>query len=76
MGDLFVNFIGAFIFSVIGYIYIKHRGSNTRAKKFAEKFIPTLDEEEIARDRQRELRKAEKKKKETESGKNESEIDQ
>ena len=76
MGDLFVNFIGAFIFSIIGYIYIKYRGSNTRAKKFAEKFIPTLDEEEIARDRQRELRKAEKKKKETESGKNESEIDQ
>jgi len=63
MEDLFVNFIGAFIFSIIGYVYIKHRGNNSRAKKFAERFIPTLDEEEIERDRERERRKAEKKKK-------------
>ena len=63
MEDLFVNFIGAFIFSIIGYVYIKHRGKNSKAKKFAERFIPTLDEEEIERDRERERRKAEKKKK-------------
>ncbi len=64
MEDLFVNFIGAFIFSIIGYVYIKHRGKNSKAKKFAERFIPTLDEEEIERDRERERRKQEKKKKE------------
>ena len=63
MEDLFVNFIGAFIFSIIGYVYIKHRGKNSKAKKFAERFIPTLDEEEIERDRERERRKQEKKKK-------------
>lgn len=63
MEDLFVNFIGAFIFSIIGYVYIKYRGKNSKAKKFAERFIPTLDEEEIERDREREKRKKEKKKK-------------
>ena len=36
MKDLFVNFIGAVVFSVIGYFYIKTRGKS----KFAEYFIP------------------------------------
>ena len=36
--DLFVNFIGALVFSFIGYFYVKHRGQN----KFASKFIPTI----------------------------------
>lgn len=42
MEDLFVNFIGAVIFSVIGYFYIKHRGKG----KLAQVFIPTLSEDE------------------------------
>ena len=40
--DLFVNFIGAVTFSVIGYFYIKHRGKG----KLARAFIPTLIEQE------------------------------
>lgn len=39
MKDLFVNFIGAVAFSIIGYIYIKYRG---RRKSVAEKLIPTV----------------------------------
>ena len=37
MHDLFVNFIGAVVFSVFGLVYIKNRG-----KGIAAKFIPTL----------------------------------
>lgn len=35
--DLFVNFIGAAVFSSIGFLYVKNR----EKYKFAEKFIPT-----------------------------------
>lgn len=42
MEDLFVNFIGAVTFSVIGYFYIKHRGKG----KLARAFIPTFSEQE------------------------------
>ena len=42
MEYLFVNFIGAVTFSVIGYFYIKHRGKG----KLARAFIPTLSEQE------------------------------
>jgi len=38
MKDLIVNMIGAFVFSVIGYFYIKTRGKGRIAKKF----IPTV----------------------------------
>lgn len=38
MEDLFVNFIGAAVFSVIGYYYIKNKGQG----RFARQFIPTL----------------------------------
>lgn len=38
MKDLFVNFIGAVVFSVIGYFYIKSRGKS----KFASRFIPVV----------------------------------
>lgn len=41
MKDLFVNMIGAFVFSVIGYFYIKTRGKG----RFAKKFIPTIKDE-------------------------------
>ncbi len=40
MEDLFVNFIGALVFSTIGYFYIKHRGRG----KLAQAFIPTITE--------------------------------
>ena len=40
MEDLFVNFIGATVFSVIGYFYLKRRGEG----KFAQAFIPTIEE--------------------------------
>ena len=40
MEDLFVNFISATVFSVIGYFYLKHRGEG----KFAKAFIPTIEE--------------------------------
>ena len=36
MGDLFVNFIGAFVFSILGFFYIKNRGKG----KFLRRFIP------------------------------------
>ena len=39
MHDLFVNFIGAVVFSVFGLIYIKNRG-----KGFAARFMPTFRE--------------------------------
>lgn len=37
MKDLFVNFVGAVVFSVIGYFYVKNRNL-----KFAEHFIPVV----------------------------------
>lgn len=44
MEDLFVNFIGASIFSVIGFFYVNSRGKN----KFARRFIPTLTEQPVS----------------------------
>lgn len=38
MKDLFVNFIGAVVFSVIGYFYVRNRGKG----RFASRFIPRL----------------------------------
>lgn len=43
MGDLFVNFIGAVVFSVIGFFYIKHRGKGP-ASQLAEQFIPQIQD--------------------------------
>lgn len=39
MKDLFVNFIGAVVFSIIGYFYVKNRGRG----KFAKHFIPVVE---------------------------------
>ncbi len=39
-----MNFIGAVVFSTIGYFYIKQRGKG----KLAKAFIPTITEEEGA----------------------------
>ncbi len=38
MKDLFVNFIGAVFFSIIGYFYVKSRGKG----RFARRFIPQV----------------------------------
>ena len=38
MKDLFVNFIGAVVFSIVGYFYVKGRGKG----KFAKNFIPQV----------------------------------
>ena len=37
MKDLFVNFIGAVVFSVIGYFYVKTRGEGKFARRFSPK---------------------------------------
>lgn len=42
MKDLFVNFIGAVVFSIIGYFYVKNRGKG----KFARHFIPIVENKE------------------------------
>lgn len=42
MKDLLVNFVGAIIFSIIGYLYVKNRGKG----KFALRFIPGLKKED------------------------------
>ena len=42
MKDLIVNFLGAVVFSVIGFFYIKGRGKT----KFIEWFIPKIKEKE------------------------------
>ena len=34
MKDLMVNFVGAFVFSVIGYFYVKNKGSNRLLRHF------------------------------------------
>ncbi|MBQ9299359.1 MAG: hypothetical protein IJ214_02495 [Clostridia bacterium] len=39
MKDLLVNLIGAVVFSVIGYFYVKHKGRN----RFASRFIPRVE---------------------------------
>ena len=39
MEDLFVNFIGALTFSIIGYFYVRSRGKG----KFAKRFIPVTN---------------------------------
>ena len=50
MGDLFVNFMGAIVFSIIGFFYFRSRCRNKNRKngknqEFAERFIPTLAKE-------------------------------
>ena len=43
MKDLFVNFVGAVVFSIIGVVYIKGRGKGN----FARRFIPTMKKNRI-----------------------------
>ena len=42
MKDLFVNFIGAVVFSVFGFFYVKNRGKG----KFVGRFVPSLKKKE------------------------------
>ena len=42
MKDLGVNFVGAVIFSIIGFVYLKQRGKG----KIAKQFIPTLNKKD------------------------------
>ncbi|MBQ8684163.1 MAG: hypothetical protein IJ518_06590 [Clostridia bacterium] len=44
MADLLVNFVGAVVFSVIGYVYVKQRGRGPSGR-FVRHFIPELSEE-------------------------------
>lgn len=45
MKDLFVNLIGAAVFSVIGYFYVKHRGKGHIAEQFIPVFKESTEEE-------------------------------
>ena len=47
MKDLFVNFIGAVVFSVIGFFYVHSRGK----QKFAKHFIPVVEQDAAPTDR-------------------------
>ena len=46
MADLLVNFLGAVVFCIIGFVYIKQRGKG-RSGRFARHFIPELQEEAL-----------------------------
>ena len=49
MKDLFVNFIGAVVFSVIGYFYVKSRGKGQFARRFIPQVLPAEEEQEEAK---------------------------
>ena len=57
MKDLFVNFIGAVVFSFIGYFYVKSRGQG----RFARRFIPTMKFDELKSAEDRKEKKEKKK---------------
>lgn len=48
MKDLMVNFIGAFVFCIIGYFFVKRKGEG----RLARQFIPQFCEEESAESKQ------------------------
>jgi len=45
MKDLFVNFIGAVVFSIVGYFYVKGRGKGRFAPRFIPKVVDTPAEQ-------------------------------
>ena len=55
INDLFVNFLGAYTFSIIGWLYIKNRDKY----KFAENFMPMRKTEEEIKESQEELARLE-----------------
>jgi len=46
MKDLLVNFIGAVIFSIIGYFFVKSRGRSRFARRFIPEVLPNQDSPE------------------------------
>ena len=56
MDDLFVNFLGAYSFSIIGWFYIKNRDKY----KFAENFMPIRKTEKEIQETKEELERLEK----------------
>ena len=46
MKDLLVNFIGAVIFSIIGFFYIKSRGKGRFARRFIPRVMPETTQSE------------------------------
>lgn len=46
MKDLLVNFVGALVFSVIGFFYVKEKGKGTFATRFIPKVLPAETGEE------------------------------
>ena len=46
MMDLFVNFVGALVFSIIGFFYVRSRGKS----RFAKRFIPIIPDAKTASD--------------------------
>lgn len=48
MKDMFVNFIGATVFSVIGYFYVQSRGKGTLAKNLIPTYGPAKEADEPA----------------------------
>lgn len=48
MKDLFVNFIGAVVFSIIGYFYVRSRGKGRFARRFIPQVLPEEAEKETA----------------------------
>lgn len=45
MKDLFVNFIGAVVFSIIGYFYVKSRGKGRLARRFIPQVVRPEEEQ-------------------------------
>lgn len=54
MMDLFVNFVGALVFSIIGFFYVRSRGKS----RFAKRFIPIVPDAKTASDSNAEDAKA------------------
>lgn len=50
MSDLLVNFIGAIVFSVIGYFYVKSRGKGKLARQFIPQMMETPEAEEAQKE--------------------------
>ena len=56
MKDLLVNLVGAILFSILGFLYIKNRDEY----KFAEEFMPIIKTEEEIEETKQELERLEK----------------
>lgn len=59
MEDLFVNFIGAVIFSIIGYFYIRSKGKGRFARRFIPRRIPKEVLDDIKKEVQEEVESSE-----------------